>query len=62
MLGVKIGKIVLEETNSTNSYSKSNINNIEDRTAVIAKRQTSGRGRLNRSWIDLGEGYLILQI
>ena len=62
MLGVKIGKIVLEETNSTNSYSKSNINNIEDRTAVIAKRQTSGRGRLNRSWIDLGEGNLFMTL
>ena len=62
MLGVKIGKIVLEETDSTNNYAKTNITNISDKTVIIAKRQTSGRGRLNRVWVDLGENNLFLSI
>lgn len=54
--------IQLEEVDSTNSYAKKNISNIEDKTAIITKRQTSGRGRLNRSWVDLGEENLFLSI
>lgn len=62
MSGLTIGKIILEEVDSTNSYAKKNIGKISDRTAVIAKCQTSGRGRLNRSWVDLGDGNLFLSI
>ncbi len=54
--------IQLEEVDSTNSYAKKNISNIEDKTAIITKKQTSGRGRLNRSWVDLGEENLFLSI
>ncbi len=54
--------IQLEEVDSTNSYAKKNISKIEDKTAVITQRQTSGRGRLNRSWVDLGEENLFLSI
>lgn len=54
--------IQLEEVDSTNSYAKKNISNLEDKTAIITKRQTSGRGRLNRSWVDLGEENLFLSI
>lgn len=54
--------IQLEEVDSTNSYAKKNINSIEDKTAIITKKQTSGRGRLNRSWVDLGEENLFLSI
>ena len=39
-----------------------NISALEDRTVIHAIRQTSGRGRLNRSWIDLGEGNLFMSI
>ena len=39
---------VLEETSSTNDYIK-NYSNL-DSCVVLAKRQTSGRGRLNRSF------------
>ncbi len=54
--------IQLEEVDSTNNYAKKNISNIEDKTAIITKKQTSGRGRLNRSWVDLGEENLFLSI
>lgn len=54
--------IQLEEVDSTNSYGKKHIDECEDKTAIITKKQTSGRGRLNRSWVDLGEENLFLSI
>lgn len=54
--------IQLEEVDSTNSYGKKHIDEFGDRTAIITKKQTSGRGRLNRSWVDLGEENLFLSI
>lgn len=54
--------IQLEEVDSTNSYGKKLIDEFEDKTAIITKKQTSGRGRLNRSWVDLGEENLFLSI
>ena len=52
--------IHLKEIDSTNRYAKSNLDSLEDRTVVHASRQTTGRGRLQRSWVDLGEGNLFL--
>ena len=54
--------IRLEETESTNSYAKEHINSLEDKTVVHALRQTCGRGRLNRKWVDLGENNLFFSI
>ena len=54
--------IQLEEVDSTTSYGKKHIDEFEDKTAIITKKQTSGRGRLNRSWVDLGEENLFLSI
>ena len=52
--------IKLAEVDSTNNYAKSHIENLEDKTLVCADSQSSGRGRLNRSWVDLGVGNLFL--
>ncbi|MBR1424493.1 biotin--[bacterium] len=54
--------IRLEETDSTNNYAKSHIGNLVDRSVVHALRQTNGRGRFNRSWVDLGDGNLFFSI
>ena len=54
--------LTFEEIDSTNSYAKSHIKDLEDRSVVHALRQTSGRGRLNRRWVDLGEGNLFFSI
>ncbi len=54
--------ITLQKVESTNSYAKENITAIADKTAIHALRQTSGRGRLNRSWIDLGDDNLFVSI
>ncbi len=54
--------IGLDAVESTNTYAKNHIENFADSTVIIAKRQTMGRGRLNRSWIDLGEGNLFMSI
>lgn len=61
-LGEKMEIIRLEETESTNSYAKTHICEFADRAAVHALRQTCGRGRLNRKWVDLGENNLYLSI
>lgn len=55
-----MSEIFLEEVDSTNLYAKSNLDSLEDRTVIYAARQTSGRGRLSRTWIDLGFDNLFL--
>ncbi len=52
----------LEETESTNSYAKEHISAMADKTVVHALRQTCGRGRLNRKWVDLGENNLFFSV
>ncbi len=52
--------ITLEKVDSTNIYAKNNLDVLEDRTIIHALNQTSGRGRFDRKWIDLGEGNLFL--
>lgn len=54
--------IALEEIDSTNNYAKSNIENFADRTVIHARRQTLGRGRMTRRWVDLGDGNLFMSI
>ena len=54
--------IRLEEVDSTNIYAKSHIDELCDRSVVHALRQTNGRGRFNRKWVDLGEGNLFFSI
>ena len=44
--------IELENIDSTNAYAKSKIDILEDKTLISAHTQTSGRGRLSRSWVD----------
>lgn len=52
--------IRLETVESTNLYGKEHIAELADRTVVHAIRQTCGRGRLQRIWMDLGEGNLFM--
>lgn len=52
----------LEETDSTNIYAKKHLTELEDCTVISSRRQTAGRGRLNRSWLDLGDGNLFVSI
>ena len=52
--------IYLKEIDSTNRYAKSNLENLPDRTVIQCGRQTAGRGRLQRTWIDLGGENLFL--
>ena len=47
-------KIYLKEINSTNTYAKENIEKFADKTIIYTDRQTAGRGRFTRTWIDLG--------
>ena len=53
-------EINLDSVNSTNRWAKEQIANLPDRTIITAKTQTNGRGRLDRSWTDLGNGNLFL--
>lgn len=54
--------IRLEETESTNSYAKSHIEDFADKTVIHALRQTNGRGRFDRKWVDLGNENLFFSI
>lgn len=58
----KLREIYLESIDSTNLWAKSHLEELSDRTVVFAKSQTQGRGRLERSWVDLGEGNLFMSI
>lgn len=55
-------EIFLENIDSTNSWAKTNIENLADRTVVYAESQTQGRGRLARIWVDLGRGNLFMTL
>ena len=37
---------------STNTYGKTNFDILEDKTAIVADRQTHGKGRFNRVWVS----------
>lgn len=41
-----------DEITSTNEYAKTIANNVEEGTIVVAKKQTKGKGRLDRKWIS----------
>ncbi len=43
-------RILLESTGSTNDFLKEGLKGLSDRTVVRAVRQTSGKGRLGRTW------------
>lgn len=62
MVWAGMNVIRLETVDSTNNYAKQNIDKYADKTVIYALRQTSGRGRLSRSWVDLGEGNLFMSI
>lgn len=52
----------LKEIDSTNSYVKNNIKDLNHLTFVYSDRQNKGRGRLNRKWHDFGNENLFLTI
>jgi BirA family biotin operon repressor/biotin-[acetyl-CoA-carboxylase] ligase len=58
----KMKIIKLAEINSTNLYAKSNLPDIEDKTVICASKQTNGRGRFDRAWVDLGEDNIFMSI
>ncbi len=51
-----------EEIDSTNSYLLDNLDKYTDKQVVIAKKQKSGRGRLNRKWASDKIGNLYMSI
>lgn len=54
--------IRLDEIDSTNLYAKQHLSELGDMTVIVADRQTAGRGRFNRSWIDLGRDNIFATI
>lgn len=52
----------LEEVNSTNTYSKKHVNELHDKDIVYTFKQTAGRGRFDRKWVDLGSGNIYFSI
>ena len=46
--------IRLEKVDSTNKYAKLHLADLPDKSIILADRQTQGRGRFDRKWVDLG--------
>lgn len=46
--------IFYEKMDSTNTYSKKNMDFLQDRSLVSTNLQTDGHGRFERKWVDLG--------
>lgn len=63
MTNFPLATVYLESVDSTNNYLKRLIkeNTLENGLAVMAKSQSSGRGRLGRTWLS-GEGTLCMSI
>jgi len=47
-----IKKITFTKIESTNKYALENIDKIEDKTVIVARVQTKGRGRNARNWVS----------
>lgn len=58
----ELREIYLENIDSTNLWAKNNIETLDDKTVVFAEAQTQGRGRLQRTWVDLGKGNLFMSL
>lgn len=58
----KFNIIELDTVDSTNLYAKANLANLADKSVVCADVQTSGHGRFNRAWIDLGSGNIFMSL
>ena len=58
----KLNIITLAVVNSTNLYAKANLADIADKTVICADKQTSGRGRFERAWVDLGSGNIFMSL
>lgn len=46
--------ISFKELDSTNTYAKKNIEELEDKTIISADIQANGYGRFKRKWVDVG--------
>lgn len=44
--------VILDEIDSTNSFLKSNMDNFQNNTLLIANKQSKGRGRQNKSFLS----------
>ncbi|MBQ3642193.1 hypothetical protein II906_09775, partial [bacterium] len=49
---MKYETITLKEVDSTNSYALKNIASFDDCSVIYSLRQTNGRGRYNRHWVN----------
>jgi len=54
--------LFFEKLDSTNTYSKLNLDSLSDKTVVSTKVQTAGHGRFERSWVDLGTENIYMSI
>ena len=58
-----IGKSIkiFEELNSTNSFVKMNVSNLDSGSIIVARKQTEGRGRRDNKWVS-EEGNLYFSV
>lgn len=54
--------VKLEEADSTNAYALEHFDFFDDKTVIVAEKQTSGRGRYNRKWMSDDSSNLYITI
>ena len=54
--------IFFNNLDSTNNYAKSHIADLADKTVISTDIQTQGRGRFERTWVDLGKDNIFMTI
>ena len=54
--------VEFDELDSTNLFALSGIDSIPDKTIIVAKNQTKGRGRLSRQWTGDNSGNVYMSI
>jgi BirA family biotin operon repressor/biotin-[acetyl-CoA-carboxylase] ligase len=54
--------IFFESIPSTNDYAKNNFDKLQNKTIIIAKEQTAGRGRFSRKWYSPAEKSLYMSL
>lgn len=54
--------LLFDEIDSTNIWAKEHFFELQDRTVVVAKSQTKGKGRFDRKWVSQPCGNLYMSI
>lgn len=62
MYNFEMNIIYFDKIDSTNTYAKTNIDALADKTVISTNMQTQGRGRFTRTWVNVGSDNIYMTI